>query len=72
MIKIDKDIPIPTIRGKYPFKDMKVGDSFLVEKPTVSKHNVASALHSSAKKMGKDYKITVRREENGVRCWRTQ
>ena len=30
MYTIDKDVPIPPPRSTYPFRDMKVGNSFLV------------------------------------------
>jgi hypothetical protein len=29
-ITIDHDVPVPRKRSKYPFTEMKVGDSFLI------------------------------------------
>ena len=66
---IDKNIPIPTATRnratKYPWADMKVGDSFFVPgKP--------KALYASAR--GRGIKIAVRPDKqgrkDGVRVWR--
>jgi len=79
MIKIDKSIPIPirTRRGTYPFADMQIGDSFFVtlKNDYKTKRSLASSIHGSAKYMKKtikDFKITIRSVENGVRCWRVE
>ena len=79
MIKIDKSIPIPikVTSLKYPFADMQIGDSFFValEKKHKTKRSMASSIHGCAKKMQKvikDFKITIRSVEGGVRCWRVQ
>ena len=67
-IKLDKNIPLPqkTKRGsKYPWGDMKVGDSFFVE-------GEPKGLYNSAKEY--NIKITVRKWEEGnkkgMRVWR--
>jgi len=80
MIGIDKNVPIPPreriIRAsKYPFADMQVGDSFFIALNSNNKklsRSIPSSLHISVKKMGEDYKITVRKVKDGIRCWRTQ
>lgn len=71
MISIDSNIPMPKKRSgremKYPFKLMKVGDSFLV--PPGDEDKVRICAHSSKKKTG--YNYTVRKMEDGThRCWR--
>lgn len=33
MISLDHDIPVPHLRSKYPWRSMKVGDSFFVSQP---------------------------------------
>lgn len=69
MITIDKNIPTPGkarrvgAPKKYPFSEMEVGDSF--EYPIKS---VAFAASANGIKFGK--KFTVRKTENGYRCWR--
>ena len=78
MTKIDKNIPVPiSTTRKYPFADMQIGDSFFValEDDNKTTHSIAASLHSSVKtikKVIKDFKITVRSVESGVRCWRVQ
>lgn len=62
-VKIDKGIPLPSPRQKYPFDKMKVGESFFSVKNSVvnlsSKHN----------KSGKA-KFTCRKVKDGYRVWR--
>jgi hypothetical protein len=62
-IKIEKGIPIPTPRKKYPFFTMKVGESFFSDKPGVAN---LSSIHS---RKGKE-KFTCRKVEGGWRVWR--
>ena len=64
---IDKNVPLPQ---KWPFQDMKVGDSFLVpddvQRTTVS---IAAMRYGIKHKM----KFTVRlTEDRKLRCWRTK
>lgn len=77
-IKIEKGIPLQnknTPRTKYPFPDMKVGDSFLVEAPG----NVrTSAVATTAKGWGNRHgvKFACRKvtegKRQGIRIWRTE
>lgn len=75
MISIDKNVPIPTGQcggrpAKYPFLDMEVGDSFLLE---CSADDLAKfqrrATNSANSLFGKGH-ITTRQEAGGVRVWR--
>lgn len=75
--KIEKGIPIPTHKKiKYPFDEMEVGDSFLIEcinDPRKKKHiqsYVASVLNRYNKQEQKTMKIKTRREKEGLRVWR--
>ena len=67
--KIEKGVPLPSVRGKlpatYPWKAMKVTDSFWMAKAS----NRASKLAYDASKEFK-MKYTVRREGKGTRVWR--
>lgn len=87
MFTIEKGIPIPQNAGrksKYPFSDMKVGDSFFVEGKT------AAGLYASCRKASEkldakfiartvsedvweedDEGDTVEKTLEGVRVWRT-
>jgi len=66
MIQIDHDIPVPDskYRTKYPWNQMKVGDSFCAQLT----ENQRKGLHSCAKRAG--IKITTRTTEEGIRVWR--
>lgn len=63
--RIDKNIPLPQ---KWPFPDMKVGDSFLVpDDIRRSTINVAAKRYGDKHKM----KFTIRlTEDRKLRCWR--
>lgn len=64
-MKIEKSIPMPEAWNKYPFKDMDIGDSFLVEGDVVK---VRNAAHAWGKVNNK--KFSVKKVEGGHRCWR--
>ncbi len=70
-MKIDKKIPIQKgyclYESKYPFKKMKIGDSFLATKAIK-----ISSLRTSAAQFGKRHniKFLTRKVEGGLRIWR--
>jgi hypothetical protein len=73
-IKIDKGMPIPPPpHKKYPFDLMEVGDSFFVPagEDIERTHN---NLRCSALAFGlrRQQRFTTRREDGGVRVWRTE
>lgn len=77
MIKLDDGIDIPPGRRdqqKYPFKFMKVGDSFASNGPKDSR--VHSAAWHYAKKhferTGERIKFRVRSNAVETRCWRVE
>lgn len=71
MIEVESGIPLPDrarVRSpKYPFDEMKVGDSFLipgdVKKPTL--------IALAARKRHRPKLFTVRETSEGFRIWRT-
>jgi hypothetical protein len=69
-LKIDKGIPAPPKRSikKYPFADMKVGDSVLVGGHLAGNARNAAYLHGV--RSGKSF--TSRTEKDGLRIWRTK
>lgn len=74
LMKVSKGIQIPkNNRGKppkYPWAELKVGDSFFV-KGIEKKHIMYSCLASYNKnKAKKPIKITLRVEGDGIRVWR--
>ena len=70
-IKIDKGIPIPSRRNKYPLSQMEVGDSFLIKSGKLdamkTRNRVASSI-TSYRRQG--WNFTQRLVENGIRIWR--
>lgn len=71
---IEKDIPLPEKRGrsKYPIRDMKKGDSFEINAPSVQNLREAIAQMKRREKAHKDKVFTVRKINNGYRCWRME
>jgi hypothetical protein len=63
-IKIEKNIPMPNFsRTKYPFDQMKVGDSFFASKPTLG-----SSIMSAEARTGFSFKSKF--QDGGTRVWR--
>lgn len=76
MIPVETGVPIPPAgikrkqrkpKGVYPWKHMKVGDSFLVPDREVGAMNSAATQY--ANRTGTKY--VVRALDDGVRVWRT-
>jgi hypothetical protein len=66
-MKIDKGIPIP---NRWPFAEMKPGDSFAIPEG-FQRQSVAVA----AMRYGKKHKMkfsTRKMPDNTYRCWRTE
>ena len=74
MFEVESDIPIPRSgmgRPKYPWPDMKVGDSFFVpNRPDGSRPAVSSAASYQMGRSGKKATYSTRKEAGGVRIWR--
>jgi hypothetical protein len=66
-MRILKDIPPPRQRPRlYPFGEMEVGDSIIVD--LEKRKSVIGAAKSYAQYYGK--RFSVRTEADGVRVWR--
>lgn len=66
--KIDKGIPFPSDRSKYPFEDMEVGDSFVVHPDNAGNANSSSAAYA---KKCPGVKFRMRKQsETETRIWR--
>lgn len=63
---IKSSVPLPAPRAKYPFAQMKVGDSFFADR--------YRAAQAAAWKYGvrNGMRFTVREENGGVRVWRVE
>ena len=72
--KIDKNIPLPSLHKyteKYPWADMKPGDSFFIEMGTPA--NIGACM-SARKKYGERYvsRTVTENGVKGVRVWRIE
>lgn len=68
--KVETGIPVPDFRPqrKYPFNEMKPGDSFLIN--GTDHASVANAATSYGRAMGRAWKFRVIKTSEGYRCWR--
>ena len=69
-IKIQKNIAMPknrTGRPKYPWKELKIGESFLFPEGLSN-----GGMHSNAQATGRriNRKFSIRKTPEGYRCWR--
>lgn len=78
MIKIEKDVPLPKMRGgdgsfktyaSYPFKSMEVFDSILIPS-SLHLGNARRAAHKYGKDNNK--KFVTKMEGEGLRVWRVK
>ncbi len=76
---IEKKVEIPAVHSKmkYPWPDMKVGDSVFVkaekgEDLLKLKRTVGPSARYYGDVTGKKFKTLMTREENGVRVWRIE
>jgi hypothetical protein len=65
---IEKGIPVPTDarRAKWPWKDMDVGDSFLM--PDAKQKNVQPMTSIAGSRLNR--RFIARQVDGGVRVWR--
>lgn len=71
--KIEKNIPPPVgrSRAKYPFSEMKIGDSILDRSAQgIAASPVANAARTYSNRS--DRKFTARVVDDGVRVWRIE
>jgi len=65
-VELDKGVPLPVARKKYPYAVMEVGDSFFVAEGGIQ--NVCNQNYRMGKKLGMSF--IARKEGDGVRVWR--
>lgn len=75
--KIEKNVPMPNGTGKgwtkYPWHEMAVGDSFLIEKPTLTKLGFPRVYAGISNVRYAPKKFTQRKQEDGsLRIWRIE
>ena len=69
-MKIENDIPVPvsTRSRKYPFMDMQVGESIWFDEQ-VNGRAYRSALSTGTRH---NLKFVARKENSGIRIWRSE
>lgn len=65
-MNVEKGVPLPEGKRRYPYKVMEVGDSFLVEGSSLQV--VCNANYRAGKKLGK--RFIARKDGEGIRVWR--
>lgn len=65
-LDVEKHIPLPAERKRYPYASMDIGDSFFVQAGKMQV--VCNANYRASKKLG--FKFIARCEPEGVRVWR--
>ncbi len=77
--EIEKNVQIPAVHSKikYPWPDMKVGESVLIqaekgEKLYALKRKVGPSARYYGEKSGKQFKTLLEHGNNGVRVWRLE
>lgn len=66
--KIEKNIPIPASRSKYPFNKMEIGESVFFEYVFGLKARSAADSYGRAHKK----RFVSRKVESGLRVWRVE
>ena len=74
--KMEENVPIPKAHAdkkhRYPFKSMKVNDSFIIGEYSRTNMNTFSAyIHYYTKKYGMKF-IQRKTEDNKIRVWRVE
>lgn len=72
-IKIEKDKPIPDKKGRrqeYPWSELKVGDSFLIDSRHWAFGSLAHYNSKMKKQKQKQIGILTRQEGDKCRVWR--
>ncbi len=64
---VEKSVPLPEGKKRYPYKEMDIGDSFFVGDGKL--HVVCNANYRASKRLGMQF--IARKEAQGVRVWRT-
>ena len=63
---VEKSVPLPEGKKRYPYKEMEVGDSFFVGDGKLQV--VCNANYRASKRLGMQF--IARKEVEGVRVWR--
>jgi len=74
MFKVESNVPMPPRQNhrnpKYPLKEMKVGDSFLIPGKAEKQGAISGYMTARQRELG--MKFATRKEGNDLRVWRTE
>ena len=74
MYEIEDNIPLPKSRSnataKYPWKQLKVGQSFVVSTEDVDRASISAQASLAARKLGVKFVTRHDKEAGIVRVWR--
>ncbi len=73
--KIENKVPLPPGRkwkNRYPWNEMKIGDSFYVPKEAVNTDSTIRTAAAYFARRNPEYKFRVAVVEGGVRVWRVE
>ena len=65
-LEVEKSVPLPEGKKRYPYASMDVGDSFFVGDGKLQV--VCNANYRASKRLGMQF--IARKEAQGVRVWR--
>jgi len=65
-LEVEKSIPLPEGKKRYPYASMDIGDSFFVDAGKLQV--VCNANYRASKRLGMQF--IARKEVDGVRVWR--
>lgn len=65
MVRVDKKVPVPAARKVYPWKEIKVGESFFCDNP----HARSNLYHAASYHK---IKIKTAIDGDGIRVWRVK
>lgn len=69
--EIDDDVPLSSAhRRKYPYRDLRIGQSFFV--PDATHQLISGSMHPAKKRLGRKFTARTVTENGvkGVRVWR--
>lgn len=71
---IDKDVPVPADRKRYPFSEMQPGESVFIPDARTNGAECAAAHNLAAKrrKKGVSCRFAARNVEGGMMVWRIE
>ena len=65
-LEVEKSVPLPAGKKRYPYSSMDIGDSFFVDSGKLQV--VCNANYRASKRLGMQF--IARKEAQGVRVWR--